>query len=115
MLRGDCAGIGFSQIAVEVGAIRRQANRTRKKIARLCGLVTVSSTLFGPSATSTPNRNILNNIVGAAGPSGFDNVAITLGNITSADVGLTAYVKISQNVAASSSASGALTIQSGAD
>ncbi len=42
--------------------------------------------------------------IGTAGAGGvasaFDNVSVTLGNFTSADVGTTAYIKISQNVAA---------------
>jgi len=44
-----------------------------------------------------------------------DGLAITAGNVTNADAGTTAYIKVSQAVAASSSPSGPLTIQSGAD
>jgi flagellin len=46
----------------------------------------------------------------------FDNVSITFGNFSTADVGTTAYIKISQNVAAASNPNAAaLTIQSGAN
>ena len=44
-----------------------------------------------------------------------DGLNITIGNVTAADAGTTAYIKVSQAVAASSSASGPLTVQSGAD
>ena len=42
-----------------------------------------------------------------------DGLSITIGNVTLADAGTTAYVKVSQAVAATSSASGPFTIQSG--
>ncbi len=46
----------------------------------------------------------------------FDNVAITLGNFTTADVGVTSYIKVSQNVPLVSTAAGpAFSFQSGAD
>ncbi|HEY1976646.1 MAG TPA: flagellin [Candidatus Baltobacteraceae bacterium] len=80
------------------------------------GLICVSSTLFGPSAATATKRNILNNVVGAQGVSGFDNVVITLGAITTADVGTTAYIKISQNVAALTNPNNpAFNFQSGSD
>ncbi|HET9095378.1 MAG TPA: flagellin [Candidatus Baltobacteraceae bacterium] len=44
-----------------------------------------------------------------------DGLNITIGNVTAADAGTTAFIKVNQAVAASSSASGPLTIQSGAD
>ena len=44
-----------------------------------------------------------------------DGLNITIGNVTTADAGTTAYIKVNQAVAATSSASGPLTIQSGAD
>jgi flagellin len=44
-----------------------------------------------------------------------DGLTVTAGNVTSADAGTTAYIKVSQAVAASSSPAGPLTIQSGAD
>lgn len=42
-----------------------------------------------------------------------DGLTISIGNVTLADAGTTAYIKVSQAVAASSSASGPFTIQSG--
>jgi flagellin len=62
------------------------------------GKVCVSSTLFAPSATAAANAKILG--TGTGNAKGFDNIAISLGAFTSADVGTTAYIKISQNVAA---------------
>ncbi len=64
------------------------------------GVVSVSSTLFGAGNTTND----------------FDNVQLTIGNITSADVGTTAYVKISQNTAALTNPSNpAFNFQSGAN
>jgi flagellin len=61
--------------------------------------VSVASTLLGGNQTATL----------------FDNVAITTGNISAGDVGTTAYLKVSQNVAASSNPnSPAFNFQSGA-
>jgi flagellin len=46
----------------------------------------------------------------------FDNVSITLGNFSTADVGVTAYIKVSQNVPLLSNSAGpAFSFQSGAD
>jgi flagellin len=84
------------------------------------GQICVSSTLFGPSAAplgpgGNDQQNISGNFKGnSAG--GFDNVAITLGAITTADVGTTAYIKVSQNVAALTNPNNpAFNFQSGAD
>ncbi len=64
------------------------------------GTVCVSSTLYAGNAVI----------------SDFDNVQITTGNITTADVGVTSYIKISQNVAAlTNPANPAFNFQSGAD
>ncbi len=80
-------------------------------IQSAAGIVCVSKTLFGPPGKGP---NITANTVG--NKSGFDNVAITLGNFTTADVGVTAYVKISQNVAALTNPNNpAFNFQSGAD
>jgi flagellin len=77
------------------------------------GKICVSSTLFGPKAAGTATK-ILG--TGTSSKKGFDNVAITLGSITTADVGTTAYIKISQNVAALTNPSNpAFNFQSGAD
>jgi flagellin len=73
------------------------------------GYVTVSSTLFSANSTITANMS-------GSSAAGFDNVAITIGNITSADVGQTAYIKVSQHVDATSFVTAQpLTIQSGAN
>jgi flagellin-like hook-associated protein FlgL len=53
---------------------------------------------------------------GTKGVNGFDNVKITLGAFTTADVGTTTYIKISQNVAALTNPDNpAFNFQSGAD
>ncbi|HTA39436.1 MAG TPA: flagellin [Candidatus Acidoferrales bacterium] len=76
------------------------------------GVISVSSTLFGPGPNAT--KKITAKTSGNA--SGFDNVAITLGAFTTADVGTTSYIKVSQNVAALTNPSNpALNFQSGAD
>lgn len=82
---------------------------TETFIESATGLVTVSGTFFSANSMITNNA-----LPSYPGEFGFDNVVIGLGNITSADVGLTAYIKISQNVGPSSSATGPFTIQSGA-
>ena len=61
------------------------------------GQICVSSTLFGPGGPAGAPQIAGNTTKNA---SGFDNVAITLGSFTTADVGTTSYIKISQNVAA---------------
>ena len=114
-------GIGFGQATVD-GTLKLEVINTGASIAvretfieSATGLVTVSASLFGPSAAAASRKNITANSVGNS-DSGFDNVAITLGSITAADVGLTAYIKVSQNVPATTVLStSALTIQSGAN
>ena len=63
------------------------------------GKVSVSSTLFGPQGVKAPSTNVIKG-TGTTTAKGFDNVSITLGTFTTQDVGTTAYIKISQNVAA---------------
>jgi len=78
------------------------------------GTICVSSTLFGPKAAAASQQNIAG--TGTAAAKGFDNVKITLGAISTADVGTTAYIKISQNVAALTNPNNpAFNFQSGAD
>jgi flagellin len=82
------------------------------------GKIFVSTSLFGPTAANGPFGTNLKKITatGTSSTAGFDNVAITLGSITSADVGTTAYIKVSQNVAAITNPSNpAFNFQSGAD
>jgi flagellin len=79
------------------------------------GVISVSSTLFGPGG---PNGGVpqIKATSTTSNKTGFDNVAITLGAFTTADVGTTSYIKISQNVAALTNPSNpALNFQSGAD
>ncbi len=78
------------------------------------GLICVSSTLFGPNAANPSQQNITANKT--TNSAGFDNVAITLGAITTADVGTTAFIKVSQNVAALTNPNNpAFNFQSGAN
>lgn len=64
------------------------------------GLICVSSTLFAPDSAATT----------------FDNVNVTLGDFSAADVGTTSYIKVSQNVAALTNPDNpALSFQSGAN
>ena len=53
-------------------------------------------------------------LTAGASTASFDNVTITIGSFTTADVGATSFIKVSQNVAAVSSGP-ALSFQSGAD
>jgi flagellin len=80
------------------------------------GLICVSTTLFGPAAANPLQRNITCSNVSGTGATGFDNVVVTLGNFTTADVGTTGYIKVSQNVAALTNPSNpAFNFQSGAN
>jgi flagellin len=45
----------------------------------------------------------------------FDNVTVTLGNFTTADVGVTSYIKVSQDVPSSTASTAAFSFQSGAN
>ncbi len=64
------------------------------------GAISVSPVLYAPETTFTA----------------YDNVAVTLGAFGSTDVGVSAYIKVFQNVPSSSNAGApALSVQSGAD
>ncbi len=112
-------GIGTGEATVD-GTLQLQVINTGVSIAvqetfieSATGYVCVSSTLFGTVASGSPQ--ITGNFIGNSS-GGFDNVAITLGSITSADVGTTSYIKISQNVAALTNPSNpAFNFQSGAN
>ncbi len=118
---GGVQGIGSGQATVD-GTLELQVINTGVSIAvqetfiqSATGYVCVSTTLFGPGAAATSQKNITANHVGSSAY-GFDNVAITLGAITTADVGTTAYIKVSQNVAALTNPSNpAFNFQSAAD
>ena len=76
------------------------------------GKICVSSTLFSPVGGA--NATIKG--TGTATKNGFDNVKIQLGQFTTADVGTTAYIKVSQNVAALTNPNNpAFNFQSGAN
>ncbi len=71
------------------------------------GKVCVAGTLYG--SQQTPGA-------GGSVAKAFDNVSVTLGSFTTADVGTTSYIKISQNVAALTNPNNpALSFQSAAD
>lgn len=113
-------GIGSGQATVD-GTLELQVINTGASIAvqetfieSATGYVCVSSSLFGPNAVPSRQSITANWIGSSAG--GFDNVAITLGAITTADVGTTAYIKVSQNVAALTNPTNpAFNFQSGAN
>ena len=114
-------GIGTGQATVD-GTLELQVVNTGVSIAvqetfieSNTGYVCVSTTLFGPGAAAASRHNITGNWIGSTA-GGFDNVAVTLGAITTADVGTTAYIKVSQNVAALTNPSNpAYNFQSGAN
>ncbi len=98
---------GFGGTGTTDGSIELQVINTGVSIAvqetfvdSATGKVCVSSTLYGAQ--------------GAA--NAFDNVSVTLGTFTTADVGTTSYIKVSQNVAALTNPSNpAFNFQSAAD
>ena len=114
-------GIGSGEATVD-GTLELQVINTGVSIAvqetfieSATGYVCVSSSLFGPSSPAASRKNITANSTGTTA-SGFDNVAITIGAITSADVGVTAYIKVSQNIAALTNPNNpAFNFQSGAN
>ena len=78
------------------------------------GKITTSTTLFGGAISKSGSKTIKG--TGATTKNGFDNVQIKLGAFTTADVGTTAYIKVSQNVAAlTNPANPAFNFQSGAN
>jgi flagellin len=82
------------------------------------GKIYTSPSLFGPSGGLGPFLTNFKRITatGTSNIAGFDNVAVTIGSLTTADVGTTAYIKVSQNVAAlTNPANPAFNFQSGAD
>ena len=104
---GPAAGLSGAAGSTLDGTIELQVINTGVSIAvqetfvaSATGQVCVSSTLYG--ATS---------VAGA-----FDNVNVTIGSITSLDVGVTSYVKVTQNVAALTNPNNpAFNFQSGAN
>jgi flagellin len=78
--------------------------------------IAVQETFFNSVDTSANPISIAGHLLSANSVSAlFDNVQITLGNFTTADVGVSTYIKISQNVAALSNPNNpAFNFQSGA-
>jgi flagellin len=92
------------------GTIELQVVNTGASIA-------VQETFFNSVDTAANPVSVASQLLGANQTATlFDNVALTTGNVTAADVGATAYLKVSQNVAASSNPTqAALSVQSGAN
>jgi len=93
---GGTQGVAAGQTGTSDGTIELQVINTGVSIAiqetfvnSATGVVSVSKTLYAPGNSAA------NGVANA-----FDNVGVRLGTFTSADVGTTAYIKISQNVAA---------------
>ena len=91
------------------GTIELQVINTGTSIAVQETFVASNSTLYGSSvAVQLFSANTAYTT--------FDNVAITMGNFSTSDVGVTSYIKVSQNVpVVTSSAGPAFSFQSGAD
>ncbi|MGD0475506.1 MAG: flagellin [Candidatus Velthaea sp.] len=89
------------------GTIQLQVINTGTSIAVQETFVASNSAAYGSSvATTLLSANASSSI--------FDSVTITTGNFTTADVGVTSYIKVSQNVPLVSSAAGpAFSFQSG--
>lgn len=77
--------------------------------------VAVQVSFFTSANGATGTQTIYAANAGANTLVSVDGLNITIGNVTTADAGTTAFIKVNQAVAATSSASGPLTIQSGAD
>jgi len=79
--------------------------------------IAVRETFFDSTNTSQNPATISTTLFAAGGvASDMDNVSITLGTFQTADVGVTTYIKVSQNVAAASNPNApAFNFQSGAD
>jgi flagellin len=114
---GGTQGLATGQTGTTDGTIELQVINTGVSIAvqetfinSATGQISVSATLYKPGgakAFSAANGNQAN---------AFDNVSVNLGTFTTNDVGTTAYIKISQNVAAlTNPANPAFNFQSGAN
>jgi flagellin len=91
------------------GTIELQVINTGTSIAVQESFIASNATLYGYSvATQLLSANTAYTV--------FDNISITTGNFATTDVGVTSYIKVSQNVAVVTSSSGpAFSFQSGAD
>jgi flagellin len=116
---------GVAGAGTQDGTIELQVINTGVSIAvqetfinSATGKITTSTTLFGGAlaVTAGAKANKTINGTGATGAKGFDNVRIILVAFTTADVGTTSYIKVSQNVAALTNPNNpAFNFQSGAD
>ena len=100
--QGIAGGTGTTDGTIELQVINTGSSIAVQEtfIDSARGLVSVSSTLYAAGGTTND----------------FDNVHVTVGQITTADVGVTSYIKVSQNVAALTNPSNpAFNFQSGAD
>ena len=106
---GGAQGFAVGNTGTLDGTIELQVINTGTSIA-------VQETFFSSSSTVTPVSVSASLLANNTTATTFDNVSITLGTFTTADVGVTSYIKISQNVAATSNANDpAFNFQSGAD
>jgi len=92
------------------GTIELQVINTGTSIA-------VQETFFASQSTSANPVSVASTLLAAQSVSDiFDNVSVTLGAFSTADVGVTSYIKVSQNVAALSNPNApAFNFQSGAN
>jgi flagellin len=106
---GGAQGVsGSTGKATVDGTIELQVINTGTSIAVQ---ETFISSNFATNGSSVSTTLLASNSTAAT----FDNVTITLGNFSTADVGVTAYIKVSQNVAlVTNSAGPAFSFQSGA-
>ena len=101
---GGTAGNGLTDGTIELQVVNNGASVGVQAtfIESGSGTVSVSSTLYG---------SISNNVVNV-----FDNISVSLGAFSTADVGTTAFIKVSQNVPALTNPTNpAFNIQSAAD
>ncbi len=107
---GGAQGFATGQTGTLDGTIELQVVNTGSSIA-------VQETFFSSSSLSANPVSVSSQLLAANSTSQlFDNVSITTGNFQTQDVGVTSYIKISQNVAALSNPnSPAFNFQSGAN
>jgi flagellin len=108
-VQGIAGGTGTQDGTIELQVINTGASIAIQEtfFQSATGLASVSSTLYGGVNAATGLPTLAND---------FDNVTVTFGNISTADVGVTSYIKVSQNVAATSNPNNpAFNFQSGAD
>jgi flagellin len=105
---GGAQGVTTSGAATVDGTIELQVINTGTSIA-------VQETFI--SSDFVTNGSCVSTVLLSANvtTATFDNVTITLGNFSTSDVGVTSYIKVSQNVPLVSTAGAALSFQSGAD